>query len=375
MSPADPVVVRVYGCSDVGRTRDHNEDAFVVADLATAAPIAFQQDYTEMPGDHGAMFMVADGMGGAAAGEIASSMAVDVVLRELQSRWVGATPEPDAFAKALLSATSTANDRIHLFAKDHPEYRGMGTTATVAGILGDTLYIAQVGDSRAYLIRNGLARQLTKDQSLMQRLIEAGEITVEEAEVSERRNIILQALGPEAVVKVDITHQPLRRGDTLVLCSDGLSGLVRDREIAQAVLEEPDLRSVCLRLIAEANERGGPDNITVVIAHFDGPGLSDAAETDQVGHQIFPVTDLEPATDPVAAPPASAVDVNQADADGTATADAPAQPPKRPMRTNTLEIAPPRRTAEAPSPIRVPRLLPLILAAIAVIILIVYLMS
>jgi protein phosphatase len=324
-----------------------------------------------MPGDHGAMFMVADGMGGAAAGEIASSMAVDVVLGELQSRWVGATPEPDAFAKALVSATSSANERIHLYAKDHPEYRGMGTTATVAGVLGDTLYIAQVGDSRAYLIRNGLARQLTKDQSLMQRLIEAGEITAEEAEVSERRNIILQALGPEAVVKVDITHQQLRRGDTLVLCSDGLSGLVRDREIAQAILEEPDLRSVCLRLIAEANERGGPDNITVVIAHFDGPGLSDAAETDQVGHQIFPVAELEPATDPVAAPPANAADVDQA---AGAAAESPAQPPKRPMRTNTLEIAPPRRTAEAPSPIRVPRLLPLILAAIAVIILIVYLM-
>ncbi len=269
MSPTGSVVVRVYGCSDVGRTRDHNEDAFVVADLATASPIAFQQDYTEMPGDHGAMFMVADGMGGAAAGEIASSMAVDVVLRELQARWSGATPEPDVFAKALVSATSTANERIHAFAKDHPEYRGMGTTATVAGILGDTLYIAQVGDSRAYLIRNGFARQLTKDQSLMQRLIEAGEITAEEAEVSERRNIILQALGPEAAVKVDITHQQLRRGDTLVLCSDGLSGLVRDREIAQAVLEEPDLRSVCLRLIAAANERGGPDNITVVVAHFE----------------------------------------------------------------------------------------------------------
>jgi serine/threonine protein phosphatase PrpC len=367
VSPTGSVVVRVFACSDVGRTRDHNEDAFVVADLGIASPIAFQQDYTEMPGDHGAMFMVADGMGGAAAGEIASSMAVDIVLRELQARWSGATPEPDVFAKALVSATSTANERIHLFAKEHPEYRGMGTTATVAGILGDTLYIAQVGDSRAYLIRNGLARQLTKDQSLMQRLIEAGEITAEEAEVSERRNIILQALGPEAAVKVDITHQQLRRSDTLVLCSDGLSGLVRDREIAQAVLEEPDLRSVCLRLIAAANERGGPDNITVVVAHFEGPGLLDAEETDHVGHQIFPVADLEPPTDPVAPPAVDTADPAQPDA---ATAQAPPQP-RRPMRTNTLEIAPPRR-ADTPIPIRIPRLL-LVLAAIAVILLIAYL--
>jgi protein phosphatase len=316
------------------------------------------------------MFMVADGMGGAAAGEIASSMAVDVVLRELRTRWVGGSSnEPDVFAKTLVSATSAANERIHLFAKEHPEYRGMGTTATVAGILGDTLYIAQVGDSRAYLIRNGLARQLTKDQSLMQRLIEAGEITAEEAEVSERRNIILQALGPEAVVKVDITHQQLRRGDTLVLCSDGLSGLVRDREIAQAVLEEPDLRSVCLRLIAEANERGGPDNITVVAAQFDGPGLSDAEESDQVGHQIFPVPDLEPPTDPVAPTPVATADATQPEPGAPATPP----PPKRPGRTNTLEIAPPRHP-DTPSPIRVPRLFPLILAAIAVVILIVYLL-
>ncbi len=203
----------------------------------------------------------------------------------------------------------------------------------------------------------------------MQRLIEAGEITAEEAEVSERRNIILQALGPEAAVKVDITHQQLRRSDTLVLCSDGLSGLVRDREIAQAVLEEPDLRSVCLRLIAAANERGGPDNITVVVAHFEGPGLSDAAETDHVGHQIFPVADVEPPTDPVEPAAADTADPNQPDA---APGQAP-PPPKRQMRTNTLEIAPPRRD-DTPIPIRIPRLLPLVLAAIAVILLIAYLM-
>ncbi len=136
MSPTGSVVVRVYGCSDVGRTRDHNEDAFVVADLTTASPIAFQQDYTEMPGDHGAMFMVADGMGGAAAGEIASSMAVDVVLRELQARWSGATPEPDVFAKALVSATSTANDRIHLFAKIIPSIAGWARPPRSPACLG-----------------------------------------------------------------------------------------------------------------------------------------------------------------------------------------------------------------------------------------------
>ena len=148
----------------------------------------------------------------------------------------------------------------------------MGTTATIAGLLGDTLYLAQVGDSRAYLVRDGVAQQITKDQSLMQKLVEAGELTEEEAELSERRNIILQALGPEPLVKVDLTHQQVRRGDVLVLCSDGLSGPVRTTDIARVVEEEPDLVNVCKKLIDLANEAGGPDNITVIAVRFDGAG-------------------------------------------------------------------------------------------------------
>jgi protein phosphatase len=295
VSDQPPVIIRVFGSTDVGRTRDHNEDAFVVAELPSATPLTLSKELTYTPGERGALLMVADGMGGAAAGEIASSMAVDVVLKELRARQnTGALAEPTGFAQALVAATTVANDRIHRYALDHLEYRGMGTTATVAGVLGDTLYIAQVGDSRAYLIRDGKASQITKDQSLMQRLIEAGEITPEEAEVSERRNIILQALGPEAAIKVDITRQQLRKGDTLVLCSDGLSGLVRDFEIGEAVVEEPDLRALCARLITMANSKGGPDNITVVAARFDGAALSAAGHDDEVGHQAFPVADDTP---------------------------------------------------------------------------------
>src|SRR6186997_1279296 len=113
----------------------------------------------------------------------------------------------------------------------------MGTTATIAGVLADTLYLAQVGDSRAYLVRKGSAQQITKDQSLMQKLIEAGELTEEEAAQSERRNIILQALGPEATVKVDLTYQRIRRGDVLLLCSDGLSGQITKNDIVEAASE------------------------------------------------------------------------------------------------------------------------------------------
>ena len=137
----------------------------------------------------------------------------------------------------------------------------------------DGLWLAQIGDSRAYLARDGELVQITKDQSLMQRLVDAGELTEEEAEQSERRNIILQALGPDPRVKVDLTHQTLGRGDTLVLCSDGLSGQVRREEIAELVAAYPEPVELCTALINLANSRGGPDNITVVVARFEGDGL------------------------------------------------------------------------------------------------------
>jgi hypothetical protein len=151
-----------------------------------------------------------------------------------------------------------------------------------------------VGDSRAYLIRDGVARQITKDQSLMQKLVEAGEITPEEAERSDRRNIILQALGPEARIRIDLTSQPVRRGDTLVLCSDGLSGVVKPEEIAAVVREESDLVAVCKRLIDLANASGGPDNITVVTARFEGDSLGVAATSDEIGHRAYLLGDETP---------------------------------------------------------------------------------
>ena len=214
-SPGGDVVVRVFGRTDVGQMREHNEDAFVVADLTRGNATLQPEVRSHAIGDRGSLFMVADGMGGAAAGEIASAMAIEGVLREVTDALATAeSPTEDAFATAIKRATATANAEIHAFAIEHPEFRGMGTTATVAGVLGDTVYLAQVGDSRAYLVRGGVAAQITKDQSLMQKLVEAGELTPEEAEQSERRNIILQALGPEPNIKVDLTAQQLRRGDT-----------------------------------------------------------------------------------------------------------------------------------------------------------------
>jgi protein phosphatase len=289
---ADPrVVVRLYGATDVGHTREHNEDTFLVADLESNVIIAFEHgSETRTEGVHGLLFMVADGMGGAAAGEIASEMAAHVVYDELRTRWRSvANPSPDLFAAALRDAAETANARIHAFAKQHPEHRGMGTTATIAGLFGDRVYIAQVGDSRAYLLRDDKLILLTRDQSLMQRLVDAGEISEEQAEASERRNIILQALGPEPVVKIDLTHQQIRHGDTLIVCSDGLSGVARLRDIEEAAREEDDPAVLCHRLIAKANELGGPDNITVVAARFEGDALQLAPAGEVVGRTVYPL--------------------------------------------------------------------------------------
>jgi protein phosphatase len=214
-------------------------------------------------------------------------------------------------------AVELANKQIYGYAREHPEVRGMGTTVTAAGVNGRDLYLAQIGDSRAYLVRSGEAIQLTKDQSLMQRLVDAGELTEEEAEQSERRNIILQALGPDPRVKVDLTHQPLRRGDTLIICSDGLSGLVRREEFPELVRQHPELADLCGALIDLANERGGPDNITVVAAHFEGDGLPEPNADEGVGYSVYhlpdgDVSDEEPTTVPttvsaVAAPPPTVV--------------------------------------------------------------------
>ncbi|HEX4936571.1 MAG TPA: Stp1/IreP family PP2C-type Ser/Thr phosphatase [Gemmatimonadaceae bacterium] len=272
-TPRGDIIVHVLGRTDVGRTREHNEDAFLVADLSTGTVSDQAEAVTYPLGPRGALFMVADGLGGAAAGEIASGMAVDVVLQEMRRTWVSAAgTDPDTFAHALKKACEAANARIYEYAMKNPDHRGLGTTATIAGLLGNTLYLVQVGDSRAYIVRAGVAQQITKDQSLMQRLIEAGELTPEEAEQSERRNIILQALGPEPVVKIDLTHQPVRRGDLLVLCTDGLSGQVRKDEIASIAAQERDLTAAGQALIDRANENGGPDNITVVLAKVMGLG-------------------------------------------------------------------------------------------------------
>jgi protein phosphatase len=324
-APDGAVSVQVCALTDVGRTREHNEDAFLVGDLAEPEPLTFLDEGTAGAAQDvgvrtldgsgpGLLFLVADGLGGAAAGEIASRMGARTVFDAMRARLTQGE-SAEEFALALRDAVLAANTAIHAHAGRHAELRGMGTTLTAAALRADTLYLAQVGDSRAYLLRDGVMQQLTKDQSLMQKLVEAGEITPEQAETSVRRNIILQALGPEATVKVDLTHQQVRRGDLLLLCSDGLSGQVRTPELGDAALRTTDLAALCRELIARANATGGPDNITVVAARFDGDGLGDASQDDAVGHQRFPVGSPTPSGPispaiPAAALPAAGTEVD-----------------------------------------------------------------
>jgi len=293
-----PVQVSVFGKTDLGRTREHNEDTFLVADLSTGNASLHPEVRRHEIGARGSLFMVADGMGGAAAGELASAMAADLIYRHMATAWAAdAANSPDQFAYRLREAVELANGQIYSYAREHPEVRGMGTTVTAAGVFGNDLYLTQIGDSRAYLVRGAEAVQLTKDQSLMQRLVDAGELTPDEAEQSERRNIILQALGPDPRVKVDLTHQPIGRGDTLILCSDGLSGLVRREEFAQMATEHLDLPALCSALIDLANVRGGPDNITVVAARFEGEGLPEASGAEGVGHHRYQLAQTTTAPD------------------------------------------------------------------------------
>lgn len=301
------VHVSVFAKTDLGQTREHNEDSFLVADLSTGTASLMPDVREHDVGQRGSLFVVADGMGGAAAGELASSMATEVIWQHLITTWSTDTElTPELFALRLREAVERANAELFQYAEEHPEVHGMGTTLTMAGVFGAELYLAQIGDSRAYLIRDGRTFQLTRDQSLTQRLVDAGELSEEEAERSERRNIILQALGPDLQIRVDLSHQALRRGDLLVMCSDGLSGLVKRDEIGEVAGRVTVLPELCSALIDLANSRGGPDNITVVAARFGGDGLALPGADDDVGYHNLDIEEVStvefPTAPPVVAP-------------------------------------------------------------------------
>ncbi|HVZ33757.1 MAG TPA: Stp1/IreP family PP2C-type Ser/Thr phosphatase [Polyangiaceae bacterium] len=285
------IEVRVFGQTDVGQVREHNEDNFLVADL-TRKTRSFDPAEPCTLGRAGAVFGVCDGMGGAAAGEVASQLAVDMIYDRLSE--AKAPKGREELARRLVKAVQDAGLRIFGEARADRSRRGMGTTSTMATLMDDRLFLAQVGDSRAYLLRDGELTQITRDQSLVNQLIEAGQLTEEEAETFEHNNIILQALGTSEVVQVDLTYVDLRAGDSLLICSDGLSGMVRSEDIGHVLVEVENPIEACAKLIAAANEAGGHDNVTVVMVKFSGPGLPEISPDDApVSYQKYSFASTE----------------------------------------------------------------------------------
>jgi PPM family protein phosphatase len=270
------ILVSVFARTDVGMHRAGNEDSFLVADLS-AGKVGLGPDVSKhLLGERGSLMIVSDGMGGAAAGEIASEMTVTSIRESL----VEMTPSME-ISERLRSAAEIANAQIWNRSQDNPELSGMGATLTAVLVQGTTAYIAQVGDSRAYLMRRGQIKQLTKDQSLAQMLVDTGAIKPEQMD-SVPQNVIMQAMGTQPAVKVAMSAVELCKNDCLVICSDGLSNKVPPNDLREIIEEVEDLTEACRLLIDKANERGGEDNITVVIARFDGEALHSATESGSI---------------------------------------------------------------------------------------------
>lgn len=258
-----------FAKSDIGRKRPHNEDCFV--------------------GDSSlGLYVVCDGMGGGNAGEVASRMAIETILTHIKS----ASDQPSAGEAAegdpnltpasnqLAHAIRAANAAVFRASWEHPKYAGMGTTVAAARLLGHSLSIAHVGDSRVYLIRDGVMQALTVDHSWVAEQVAQGYMTEEEAERSPRRNVVTRALGVESTIDIDLAEMPVFNGDLLLLCSDGLTRGVRCSEILRTLQQNSDLGEKTERLISLANDAGGDDNITVMLITVEG------AVTDRLWRRI-----------------------------------------------------------------------------------------
>jgi PPM family protein phosphatase len=243
-------IAEVAARTDVGRARQSNEDSYL---------------------ERSPLFVVADGMGGARAGEVASAIAVETA----KESELGASPERD-----LTEVVKAANREIYRKAQEDAEHAGMGTTFTGALVTGREVAIGHVGDSRMYRYRDGELERLTQDHSLVEEFVRQGKLTPEEAEVHPQRSIITRALGPEPDVQVDTFTYPGRDGDVYLICSDGLTGMISEDAIAEIISSSASLEEAAKRLIDAANENGGRDNITVILFRLeDADGEADDSDT------------------------------------------------------------------------------------------------
>ncbi|MEX1258021.1 MAG: PP2C family serine/threonine-protein phosphatase [Gemmatimonadota bacterium] len=274
-------LLTVSGLTDPGRVRPENQDAFAATDLSKESAGARSIEgpdprtgvgggtLTFFPTSKGILLLVADGLGGTPGGATASRLAVSATTEAMQRTTVGGPPNADDAARRLGEAVVEAGRRVRTAGEASPDLRGMGTTITAALVLEGLVLVAQVGDSRGYLLRDGNLVQLTRDQSVVQELIEAGAITRAEARTNPQRNLILQALGSAPELEVAFSRSELQPGDRLLLCSDGLWGLVESEKIAEILRVAASPAESCQALVSRANARGGTDNITALVARVD----------------------------------------------------------------------------------------------------------
>ena len=275
-SPTAPINVRAFGLSDKGKIRPSNEDNFLIAELSRTLRIqqsSLPQASVYQGRSRGHVLLVADGMGGAAAGEVASALSVEAVesfVVELLRRFsnLQATDEHGVISD-LRQAVCQADARIVEEAALNPALAGMGTTLTMAFASGSRLFVIHAGDSRCYLLRGGKLHRLTEDHTVVAEMVERGELSPEQARHHPRRHVVTNVLGGNSTgVRVDVQRIGLEPGDLLLLCSDGLTDMLDDARIT-AILAVDEPETACRRLVAEAKDAGGRDNITAVVARFD----------------------------------------------------------------------------------------------------------
>ena len=242
--------MRVCGVTDIGCHRKDNQDSYAIRQL-----------------DEGTVLLVVcDGMGGAQAGSVASSVAVEVFTAAVEEQLAQGVPDdPDQRKQVLGGACAQANERVFQMSRENPAYDGMGTTLVAALVLPGGVYVVNVGDSRGYLLEGGAIRQVTVDHSLVQLLVDRGEITPAQARIHPQKNLITRALGVERRVEYDLSRLSPQPGSRLLLCSDGLSNLLDDDMLLRLSGQEEDPERFCHVLLEWALERGAPDNVTVVL--------------------------------------------------------------------------------------------------------------
>lgn len=238
--------MNIAGSTDIGNVRGQNQDAYAVGEFADGSVWA----------------VVCDGMGGAAGGSTASSTAVEIIAERIKNSY-RKDIKPRSVRNLLISAIETANAVLFEMSREEETLSGMGTTVVAAVVTADTVYIAHAGDSRAYRLTAETLLQITRDHSVVQAMVENGELTPEQARLHPRKNVITRALGVDESISVDFSEESIQPGDILLICTDGLSNFVETEEI-QSIIKNSPQADCAQALIARANERGGGDNITVV---------------------------------------------------------------------------------------------------------------